>query len=136
MTGARLFLTACDTKKPQKALLEILEPGRVTLVEMDNTSSKSVRAAAKTILTQRIWQVNILINNAGIMATPNLQFTTDGYKLQFGTNHVSHFLLFQLLKPALLASSSQEFHSRDVNVASSGHKMNSINDSNNYNFQK
>src|SRR6187402_2875884 len=73
-TGATLYLTVRSLSKGQAALADILEPGRVELVEMDLESLASVRAAAKTILAKSD-KVNILINNAGIMATPDLQFT-------------------------------------------------------------
>lgn len=52
--------------------------------------------------------------------------TQDGFETQFGTNHLGHFLLFQLLKPTLLASSSPSFNSRLVSVSSSGHRINTI----------
>ena len=55
------------------------------------------------------------------MNTPESR-TKDGFELQFGTNHLSHFLLFYLLKDMLLASSAPQFHSRVVNVASAGHR--------------
>ncbi len=55
------------------------------------------------------------------MATPEGK-TADGFETQFGTNHLAHFLLFQLLKDALLASSTPEFNSRVVAVASIGHR--------------
>ena len=55
------------------------------------------------------------------MNTPESR-TKDGYELQFGTNHLSHFLLFYLLKDMLLATSTPHFHSRVVNVASAGHR--------------
>lgn len=135
-TGATLYLTARDLKKAQDALVGILEEGRVELVQLDNASFDSVRAAASTILSKSNDQVNILVNNAGIMAIPDLQFTKDKHELQFGTNHLSHFLLFQLLKPALLASSTPGFHSRVVNVSSNAHSQGGINESDNYNYEK
>lgn len=136
LTGAKLLLTARDLKKATTALEGILEPGRVELVEMDNNSLESVRAAAKTILEKSNNQVNILINNAGIMALPTLEYTKDGFEKQFGVNHLSHFLLFELLKPALLASASPDFSSRVVNLSSSAHHVASINETGNYNFEK
>ncbi|KAF4237747.1 hypothetical protein CNMCM6805_006804 [Aspergillus fumigatiaffinis] len=136
LTGARLFLTARDLDKAKSALDGIIEPGRVELVEMDNTSLSSVRAAAKAILQKSNGQVNILVNNAGIMALPKLEHTKDGFEMQFGVNHLAHFLLFELLKPALLASASPEFSSRVVNLSSSAHHVASINESGNYNFEK
>ncbi|KAK7418290.1 hypothetical protein QQX98_004075 [Neonectria punicea] len=134
-TGATLFLTGRDIAKSKTVLAKILNPERMELIQMDQGSFDSVRAAAKTILAKTD-KVNILINNAGIMAVPDLQFTTDGHELQFGTNHLSHFLFFQLLKPALLAAATPGLQSRVVNLASSGHKVSGINESDNYNFQK
>lgn len=55
------------------------------------------------------------------MASPEGQ-TKDGFETQFGTNHLGHFLLFQLLKPTLLSSSSKDFNSRVVVVSSTGHR--------------
>jgi NAD(P)-dependent dehydrogenase (short-subunit alcohol dehydrogenase family) len=136
LTGARLLLTARDLNKAKSALNGILEPERVELVEMDNTSLSSVRAAAKAILQKSNSQVNILVNNAGIMALPKLEYTKDGFEMQFGVNHLAHFLLFELLKPALLASASPEFSSRVVNISSSAHHVASINESGDYNFEK
>ncbi|RXG48353.1 hypothetical protein VDGE_30441 [Verticillium dahliae] len=136
LTGARMFLTARDLSKAKAALEGNLEPGRVELIEMDNASLSSVRAAAKSILEKSNNQVNILINNAGIMALPKLEHTKDGFEMQFGVNHLSHFLLFENLKPALLASASPEFSSRVVNVSSSAHHVASINEPANYNLEK
>lgn len=53
--------------------------------------------------------------------------TKDGFETQFGTNHLSHFLLFYLLKGLLLASSTSDFHSRVINVSSSGHRYAPLN---------
>lgn len=96
-------------KKAETALVGILEPGRVSLVEMDN---------------------------AGVMGIEDLKLTEDGHETHFATNHLGHFLLFQLLKPALLVSSTPDFHSRVVIVASSAHRSWSLNETDNYNFQK
>ena len=123
-TGAKLFLGVRDTAKGESALSEVLEPGRVELLKMDLNSLDSVRAAAQSFL-ETSKTLNILVNNAGIMATPQ-GTTADGFESQFGTNHLAHFLLFQLLKPTLLASSTPEFNSRVVNVASSGHRAGGV----------
>ncbi|KAH8812964.1 hypothetical protein F5884DRAFT_879103 [Xylogone sp. PMI_703] len=135
-TGATLILTGRDLKKAEAALAGILELGRVSLVEMDNASFTSIRAAATNILTKSHNQVNIVINNAGVMGLEELTLTEDGHEMHFATNHLSHFLLFQLLRPALLASSTPSFHSRVVNVSSSAHRAGNLNESDNYNFQK
>lgn len=133
-TGAALYLTARDLPKAKGALGDIFIPSRMELVQMDQTSLTSVRAAAATILGKTS-KINILIANAGIMAIQNLQLTDSGHELQLATNHLSHFLFFQLLKPALLAASSPDFQSRVVMVASSGHRRNGLNPSDNYHFQ-
>ena len=62
--------------------------------------------------------LDLLINNAGVMAIPYRQ-STDGYELQFATNHLGHFALTGLLLPALVAVP----HSRIVNVSSGAHRM-------------
>jgi NAD(P)-dependent dehydrogenase (short-subunit alcohol dehydrogenase family) len=134
-TGATLYLTARNVTKAKAALADISEPGRTEFVEMDLESFESVRAAATAILAKTD-KVNILINNAGIMAVPGLEFTKNGHELQFGTNHLSHFLFFQLLKPALLAATTPGFRSRVVNVSSAAHRLNGINATDNYNFEK
>ncbi|KAL6411027.1 alcohol dehydrogenase [Ilyonectria robusta] len=133
-TGAKLFLTARDLAKAKAALVDIFEPSRMELVEIDQNSLESVRVAASQILSKTD-KINILVNNTGIMAIQTLQFTKDGHELQFGTNHLSHFLFFELLKPALLAAVTPEFHSRVVVLSSTAHTMSGINASDNYNFQ-
>jgi NAD(P)-dependent dehydrogenase (short-subunit alcohol dehydrogenase family) len=120
-TGARLFVTARDLTKGRQALSDILEPGKVDLLLLDLNSLASVRKAAAEFLSASNNQLNILINNAGVMETPE-GVTADGFETQFGTNHLAHFLLFQLLKPALLASSDPSFQSRVVSLSSMGHR--------------
>lgn len=125
-TGATLFLTARDLTKAKVSLQGILEPDRVFLVEMDNTSIKSVRDAAATILAKSNGIINILINNAGTMGISNLTLTEDQHEIHFAVNYLSHFVLFQHLKPALLASATNNFNSRVVNVASSAQRAGNL----------
>jgi NAD(P)-dependent dehydrogenase (short-subunit alcohol dehydrogenase family) len=120
-TGARLFLTARDLSKGRKALKDLLEPGKVDLLLLDLSSLASVRAFAAEFLQASGNKLNILINNAGVMETPE-GTTEDGFETQFGTNHLAHFLLFQLVKPALLGSSTPTFNDRVVSVSSMGHR--------------
>ncbi|KAA6416115.1 MAG: hypothetical protein FRX48_00834 [Lasallia pustulata] len=118
-TGGKVFLTVRDLKKGAAACSSFLEPGRVELLEMDNNSLASVRAAAKSFLSKSD-KLNVLVNNAGIMAAPEGK-TVDGFESHFGTNHLAHFLFFCLVKDTMLSSSTPAFHSRVVNVSSSGH---------------
>ena len=66
------------------------------------------------------------------MNTPESR-TKDGFELQLGTNHLSHFLLFYLLMDILLASSTPQFHSRVVNISSAPHRYGPVR-LNNINF--
>ncbi|KAL4987941.1 short-chain dehydrogenase [Aspergillus falconensis] len=135
-TGATLFLTVRDLDRARKTLSSILEPGRVLLVLMNNDSLASVKAAAATILALSQNQVNILICNAAILGGPERQITIDGHEMHFAVNYLSHFFLFQLLKPALLASASPTFASRVVMVASSAYRACTLSPADNYHFEK
>ncbi|KAH7006905.1 hypothetical protein EDB80DRAFT_880429 [Ilyonectria destructans] len=120
-TGATLYLTVRNIPAAQKALGNLLEPGRIELIEMDLSSLSSVRTGARAFLSKSN-KLNVLICNAGVMAISALETTVDGFETQFGTNHLGHFFLFQLLKSTLLASSSASFQSRVVMVSSSAHR--------------
>ncbi|CRL20299.1 Short-chain dehydrogenase/reductase SDR [Penicillium camemberti] len=134
-TGAKVYITARQKDKGQAIANKITQEfGReVGLIELSLDSFDSIRKAATEFLGQS-QQLNILINNAGVMASPEGR-TSDGYETQFGTNHLGHFLLFQLLKDVLLSSSEPQFNSRVVSVASSAHRLNSVH-LGNYNFDR
>jgi NAD(P)-dependent dehydrogenase (short-subunit alcohol dehydrogenase family) len=85
----------------------------VRVAELDLSSLASVRRFADA------WQgpLNLLVNNAGVMAPRRWLGTADGFELQFGTNHLGHFALTALLLAALKASASP----RVVTVASLAH---------------
>jgi NAD(P)-dependent dehydrogenase (short-subunit alcohol dehydrogenase family) len=100
---------------------------------MDNNSLDSVRTAVKTFRSKSK-KLNVLVNNTGIMACPESK-TADGFETQFGVCHLAHFLFFCLLKDLMLASSTPEFHSRVVNVSSSGHARGEV-QFDNYEFPK
>lgn len=118
-TGARLFLGVRNVEKGQSACSDFLAPGRVELFKIDTSSLASVRSAAAEI-RGKTNTLNVIINNAAIMACPEAK-SEDGFELQFATNYLGHFLLYRLLEDLLLSSSTPAFHSRVVNVASSGH---------------
>lgn len=118
-TGGKVFMTVRNIQKGEAACKSFLEPGRVELLEMDNGDLDSVRNAANIFLTKSN-KLNVLVCNAGIMASPYKK-TRDGFESQFQTNHLAHFLLFNLLKNTLLKTSTPDFHSRVVTVSSTGH---------------
>jgi NAD(P)-dependent dehydrogenase (short-subunit alcohol dehydrogenase family) len=126
--GARVFFTARSMKKAEETIKDIRSTsagkGDLIPIEMELESLASVRKGAEEFLKQSD-KLNILVNNAGIMACPEAK-TVDGFERQFGTNHLSHFLLFNLLKDTLLKSSTPEFNSRVVDLSSVGHKAGSV----------
>jgi NAD(P)-dependent dehydrogenase (short-subunit alcohol dehydrogenase family) len=124
-TGATLYLTARDLKKAKTVLGPILESGRAHLLELDLDSLASVRKCADAFLAKSD-RLNILINNAGVMATPEGR-TQDGFETQLGTNHLAHFLLIQLLLPTLLKSTTSNFQSRVINLSSVAHRDGGVN---------
>lgn len=87
---------------------------RVKFVTLDLGSLKSVRKAAAEI-NEITTKIHLLINNAAIMACPYAK-TEDGIESQFGTNHIGHFLLTNLLMDRILAAGAG---ARIVNVSSS-----------------
>lgn len=103
--GARVVL-ACRNQSTGKAALDkvrALGPDADhVLVELDLTSLASVRAAATAILEQAP-TIDVLLNNAGLMAIP-FERTADGFEKQIGVNHLGHFVLTDALLPALLAT--------------------------------
>lgn len=119
-TGATVYGTARDLNKAMAALSSIVHSDRVHLLELDLNSLTSVRKCANTFLAQSS-RLNVLINNAGVMATPDGR-TADGFETQLGTNHLAHFLFVQLLPPTLQASVTREFQSRIVVLSSVAHR--------------
>ncbi|KLO81786.1 related to reductases [Fusarium fujikuroi] len=138
-TGATVYITARSPEKIEQGIKDIVSwpeaksEAPVYGIELRLDSFKSVRAAAQDFLA-KVDKLNILILNAGVMATPEGK-TEDGFETQFGTNHLGHFLLFQLLKPALLAATTPSFQSRVISLASKGHRAGAIR-WDDYNFEK
>jgi NAD(P)-dependent dehydrogenase (short-subunit alcohol dehydrogenase family) len=117
--GARVIATSRDAGKGAKAL-EIIKAAHpaanVEVAQLDLADLASVRAFAQRILDSHD-ELDILINNAGVMAAPYAR-TADGYELQFGTNHLGHFALTGLVLPAF----KQRVGTRVATVASNNHK--------------
>lgn len=123
IAGATVIMPVRDPVKGQQVADDLArETGNadVHVIQMDLSSLASVRAAAQAILALAP-RIHMLINNAGVMATPEGR-TTDGFETQFGTNHLGHFLLALELMPALLAAAP----SRVVALSSSGHRRSDL----------
>src|SRR5215203_3591987 len=118
--GAHVVLAVRNLDKGKAAadLITRATPGAsVGLQELDLTSLESVRAAADQ-LQANYDEIDLLINNAGVMMTPK-STTKDGFELQFGTNHLGHFAFTGLLLDRVLAAPS----SRVVTVSSTAHRF-------------
>ncbi|KAF2755939.1 putative short-chain dehydrogenase [Pseudovirgaria hyperparasitica] len=131
-TGATLYLAVRDVAKGEQVADDVLRSSSdqsaiIKVLPCDLSSLSSVRACAHAFLAQNS-TLNILVNNAGIMAVPTRTITTDAHELQFATNYLGHFLLFALLRPALLAAAaaSPAFDSRVINVSSLGHRASTL----------
>jgi NAD(P)-dependent dehydrogenase (short-subunit alcohol dehydrogenase family) len=101
--GAAVVLACRDAGRAEaaRATLAAAATGPApTVVSLDLADLASVRKAADEI-GGRSGRVDVLMNNAGLMAPP-LQRTAEGFEMQFGTNHLGHFALTGLLLPALL----------------------------------
>lgn len=97
-----IWLTSRTADKANQAIEEVkkeVPSANLKPLSLDLSSLDSVKSAARTF-TQSSQRLDILILNAGIMAT-DAGLTKDGYEIQFGTNHVGHALLTKLLTPVL-----------------------------------
>ena len=119
--GARVLMACRSPQRAEQALGRLrLAGGSGELVALDLSSLASVRAAA-TEVAGRVERLDLLVNNAGVMAPPRT-LTEDGFELQLGTNHLGHFALTGRLLPLLLAAPA----ARVVTVSSGAHRLGSI----------
>ncbi|PVI06930.1 short-chain dehydrogenase/ reductase [Periconia macrospinosa] len=102
---------------------------QVRTLVLDLGSQRQVEEAAKEVLGYSEERIDVLVNSAGIMGGPYRK-TEEGIELQFGTNHIGHFLFTNLIMPKILASKTP----RIVNVSSDGHRFSPVR-FDDYNFQ-
>jgi NAD(P)-dependent dehydrogenase (short-subunit alcohol dehydrogenase family) len=118
--GAEVILAGRNPAKGGHALELIrteVPQARIAFEQVDLASLASVAALGDRIL-QSHSRLDLLINNAGVMAPPKRQTTADGFELQFGVNYLAHFVLTARLLPLLRAASQP----RVVNVSSLAHR--------------
>ena len=123
--GARVVLACRSLDKAHRAAGEIRAdaPGAdVEVRALDLADLGSVRAFADGL----DGPVDLLVNNAGVMAPPQRQETADGFEMQFGTNVLGHFALTARLLPQVLAAGTEALPSRVVWIASLAHKRGTI----------
>jgi NAD(P)-dependent dehydrogenase (short-subunit alcohol dehydrogenase family) len=111
-SGARVVLAVRSAEKGRQAAAQM--SGQTEVRALDLASLASVRQFAES------WdggEIDVLINNAGVMVPP-LSRTAEGFELQFGTNHLGHFALTNLLL--------EQITGRAVTVSSTAHRMGKI----------
>jgi NAD(P)-dependent dehydrogenase (short-subunit alcohol dehydrogenase family) len=117
--GASVVGAARDLEKARVATEQLRKDaangGRCELVELDLASLKSVRACADQLLANGE-PFDVIIANAGVMATP-FGHTADGFEMQFGTNHLGHFVLVNRIAKQLRPGG------RLINLSSAGHRF-------------
>jgi NAD(P)-dependent dehydrogenase (short-subunit alcohol dehydrogenase family) len=125
--GAEVIIAARKPELGEEIANQINEEvgmKRVSFGMLDLSSLEAVRHFAHRWGDRRL---NLLINNAGVMACP-LSRTVDGLEMQIGTNHFGHFLLSVLLAPNLVDGAAHSGHcSRLVSLSSIGHRRSPVN---------
>lgn len=125
MRGAHVVMAVRNVKSGEEvkeSILKEIPRAKLDVMELDLGSMESVRKFASEYNSTG-YPLNILINNAGVMAPP-FMLSQDNIELQFATNHLGHFLLTNLLLQNL-KNTAQASHKegRIVNVSSLGHRF-------------
>jgi NAD(P)-dependent dehydrogenase (short-subunit alcohol dehydrogenase family) len=118
--GAHVIMAGRDQAKLDESVAAIRESvpaAQLDTLTVDLGSLESIRAATSRA-RQQFPAIDLLINNAGVMATP-FEHTADGFERQFGTNHLGHFALTAELMPSI----ERGHLKRIVNLSSRGHFM-------------
>ena len=115
--GANVIIPARRPEEAMVALDGIIPKDHI--FEMDLSDLESIKRF--TDLVKKNLSLNILINNAGIMACPESK-TSNGWDLQFAVNHIGHFVLTH----ELIDSMDQSSGARIINLSSTAHKFSGI----------
>jgi NAD(P)-dependent dehydrogenase (short-subunit alcohol dehydrogenase family) len=119
--GAEVTIAVRDVEAGARAARNILATSgntAIAVAPLDLTDFASVRSFASAWLGP----VHILINNAGVMAVPELELSFDGHEIQFATNHLGHFALTAWLHHSLAAAEG----ARVVSLSSSAHQISPV----------
>ncbi len=122
--GAHVLIAVRDIAKGERAVEQIratAHHAQLEIIHLDLSDLASVKACSQILLGQDR-PIDVLINNAGVMAVPTRHTTKDGFELQFGTNHLGHFVLTANLLPLLRRAKAP----RVVSVSSIVHKSGKI----------
>ncbi|CAG2179878.1 unnamed protein product, partial [Oppiella nova] len=123
LRGAKIIIGSRDVDRGKRAVqdIQLKNPkANIIVMKLDLSSLSSVRHFAKTV-SREVSTIDILMNNAGVMACPE-STTEEGFEMQFGTNHLGHYLLTLSLMPLLKKSPK----ARIITVSSIAHMSGSI----------
>jgi len=102
MAGAEVVVAGRNSEKGRIALSRIKDAGAQARFELVDLASLASVSEFASRLNKEGKPIDVLINNAAVMSLPQKESTADGFELQFGTNHLSHFALTARLLPLLL----------------------------------
>ncbi|KAI0190346.1 hypothetical protein F4808DRAFT_402592 [Astrocystis sublimbata] len=112
---------------PVLAAISEIDPSiKTTFVQVDLSDHDSVRRAATEIQAATGSKIDVMINSAGNMALKDYTVDKQGIEMQMSANHVGHFLLTNLLMPALLAGARGPHGARVVNLSSAGYQISPV----------
>ncbi|KAI4098903.1 MAG: hypothetical protein LQ339_006209 [Xanthoria mediterranea] len=118
--------TAAKVDPVLSAIRSINPSIKATFVQLDLSNHTSVRKAASDILAATGSKIDVMINSAGNMALKEYTQDDQGIEMQMSANHVGHFLLTNLLVPALLAGAQAPSGARIVNVTSGAYQISPV----------
>lgn len=116
--GAKVILACRNSGKCEEAKKKILEhapASHVQCMTLNLASFKSIRSFVTEFISA-YGKVDVLVNNAGVMAIPQRELTEDGIEFQIGTNHFGHFLLTSLLFPNITSGGRIINHSSALHM--------------------
>ncbi|WP_127820211.1 SDR family oxidoreductase [Microbacterium sp. CPCC 204701] len=128
MAGAEVVLPVRNVRKGESAAAAVRAsvPGaRIELHDLDLSSLASIASFGEAMRRDGR-PLHLLINNAGVMTPPSRQATTDGFELQFGTNHLGHFALVAHLLPVLRAGAGRVTSQVSIAVSRGGINWNDL----------
>lgn len=122
--GANVIIAGRNPDKGRRAVQNIkatYSHAQINFQQLDLADLHSIDQFSETIIS-KLDKVDILINNAGVMATPDRHVTKDNFELQFGTNYLGHFALTAKLIPLLKKATDP----RVITVSSMAHRQGKI----------
>ena len=126
--GAKKVIILCRNPVAAAAAIAEIEErsktkGHVSTIPLDLGDLKSIENCVKQLKSE-VDNIDVLMNNAGVMAIPTRETTLDGFERQMGINHLGHYALtLLLLKSGLIKSSNSDGTARIINVSSTAHQF-------------